>query len=58
MPSLAATAHRVSSFDADPTAEEAWERLAEARDAELDAGVVAPVALGDTKGRLRAKFPG
>lgn len=58
MPSLATAAHLVSSFDADPTAEEACERLAEAGGAELDAGVVAPVALGDTKGRLRAKFPG
>jgi hypothetical protein len=52
------SARLVSSLDADPTAEGAWERLAEARDAEMDAGVVAPVALEDAKARLRAKFPG
>jgi len=48
----------ISSLDVDPTAEEAWERLAEARDAELDSGVVSPVAVEDAMARLRAKFPG
>jgi hypothetical protein len=48
----------ISSLDVDPTAEEAWERLAVARDAELDLGVVSPVAVEDAMARLRAKFPG
>jgi putative addiction module component (TIGR02574 family) len=48
----------IASLDVDVAAEEEWEQLAEARDAELDSGVVAPVALEDAMARLRAKFPG
>jgi hypothetical protein len=48
----------ISSLDVDPTAEEAWERLAVARDAELELGVVSPVAVEDAMARLRAEFPG
>jgi hypothetical protein len=48
----------IASLDVDPTAEEAWERLAEARDAELDSGAARPVAIEDAMARLRVKFPG
>jgi hypothetical protein len=48
----------IASLDVDVAAEEDWERLAEARDAELDSGAVVPVALEDAMIRLRAKFPG
>jgi len=48
----------IASLDVDMVAEEEWERLAEAREAELDSGAVAPLALEDAMARLRARFPG
>jgi len=48
----------IASLDVDMAAEEAWERLAEARDVELDSGAVAHVVLEDAMARLRARFPG
>lgn len=48
----------VVSLDVDAQAEEEWEQVADARDAELDSGRVAPVALEDAVARLRARFPG
>lgn len=48
----------IASLDVDVAAEEEWELLADARDAELDSGATAPVALEDAMARLRAKFPG
>lgn len=48
----------VVSLDVDAQAEEEWEQLADARDAELESGRVAPVALEDAMARLRTRFPG
>ena len=48
----------VVSLDVDAQAEEEWEQVADARDAELESGRVAPVALEDAMARLRARFPG
>ncbi len=48
----------IASLDVDVAAEEEWEQLAEARDAEMDSGTVAPVALEDAMARLRVRFPG
>jgi hypothetical protein len=48
----------IASLDVDPVAEEAWEKLADDRDAELASGTVAPVAIEDAMARLRTKFPG
>lgn len=44
------------SLDADPEAEESWEREADRRERELDAGTVLPVAGADVMARLRAKL--
>jgi hypothetical protein len=44
----------IASLDVDPAAEDAWERLAEARDAELDSGAARPIAIEDAMARLRA----
>jgi putative addiction module component (TIGR02574 family) len=48
----------IASLDVDLQAEEEWEKLAEARAAELSSGQVAPVALEEAMARLRARFPG
>lgn len=48
----------VASLDVDVQAEEEWEQLAEAREAEIRAGKVAAVPLEDAMARLRARFPG
>lgn len=48
----------IASLDVDPSAEEEWERLAEAGDAELDSDPLGTVTLDDAMTRLRAKFPG
>jgi hypothetical protein len=48
----------VASLDVDAQAEEEWEKLAEARDAELGSGQVVVVTLEDAMARLRARFPG
>jgi hypothetical protein len=46
-------ARLIASLDVDPTAEEAWERQADAPGAELDSGVARPVAIEDAMARLR-----
>lgn len=48
----------VASLQVDVRAEEEWEALAEAREAELRGGQVSGVALEDAMTRLRARFPG
>ena len=48
----------IASLEVDVEAEAEWEQLAEARDAEVESGAVAPVALEDAMVRLRAKLPG
>ncbi|MFT3666181.1 addiction module protein [Piscinibacter sp.] len=48
----------IASLDVDAEAEAQWEQLAEARDAELESGAVAPMALEDAMVHLRARFPG
>lgn len=48
----------IASLDADPQAEAQWEQLAEQRDAELESGTVAPIALEDAMASLRTRFPG
>ena len=48
----------VASLDVDVIAEEEWERLAEARELQLQTGSVAAVPLEDAMARLRARFPG
>lgn len=48
----------VASLDADAEAEEAWEQLAARREAELESGAVAGIALEEAMARLRARFPG
>lgn len=48
----------IASLDVDVEAEVQWEQLADERDAQLESGAVAPVALEDAMARLRARFPG
>lgn len=48
----------IASLDVDAEAEAQWEQLAEQRDAEVESGTVAPVALEEAMARLRGKFPG
>ncbi|MFT7721581.1 MAG: addiction module protein [Roseateles sp.] len=50
--------HLVARLDADPAVEAAWDAVAEARQAELDAGTVKAVAYQDAVARLEARFPG
>jgi putative addiction module component (TIGR02574 family) len=47
-----------ASLDVDVEAEEAWEQLAQARQADVDSGRIAAVPLEDAMTRLRARFPG
>jgi hypothetical protein len=48
----------VASLDVDVKAEEEWERIAEARDIEMDAGTAMGVPLEDAMALLRTRFPG
>jgi putative addiction module component (TIGR02574 family) len=48
----------IASLDVDPDTEEAWDKVVEARDVDIDSGAVAPVPLEDVMTRLRAQFPG
>lgn len=48
----------IASLDVDPAVEDGWEKVAEARDADLQSGAVDPVTLEDAMAGLRAKFPG
>lgn len=47
----------IASLDADPEVEEAWEREADRREAELESGSVAAVAGHEAIARLRARLP-
>lgn len=46
----------VASLDADKARDEAWDRVAAERDAELDAGSVAPKTGAETIARLRQQL--
>ena len=48
----------VASLDVDVQAEEEWEKLAQAREEELQTGRAEAVPLEDAMARLRARFPG
>ncbi len=48
----------VASLDSEVDLEEHWEKVAEARDAEMDAGSSEGVPLEEAIARLRVKFPG
>ncbi len=43
----------ISTLDSDPTIESAWMEEARRRDAEIDAGIVMPIALADALTTLR-----
>ena len=47
----------IASLDADPEIEEAWEREADRREAELESGSVAAVPGQEAITRLRATLP-
>jgi putative addiction module component (TIGR02574 family) len=47
----------ISSLDADPEVEEAWEREADRREAELESGSIAAVPGEEAIARLRARLP-
>lgn len=46
------------SLDVSEGTDEAWRLVAQARDLELDRGVVQPMMLEDVVARLGARFPG
>jgi Putative addiction module component len=48
----------IASLDVDAGAEAAWDKLADEREQELAAGVVAAVPLDVAIARLEARFPG
>jgi hypothetical protein len=48
----------IASLDADVEAESAWDAVAAAREAELNAGAVQAVPIGDALARLETRFPG
>jgi len=48
----------VESLDAETDVDREWDRIAEARDAELATGRVEPVLLDDAMKRLKSQFPG
>lgn len=50
--------HLVALLDADAEVEAEWQAVADARQGELDAGKVQPVAYEDAIARLDARFPG
>ncbi|TPW18019.1 MAG: addiction module protein [Halothiobacillaceae bacterium] len=47
----------IASLDPDPEVEEAWEREADRREAELESGVIATVPGQEAIARLRARLP-
>lgn len=49
--------HLIASLDADQEVEAQWEAVAEARQAEMQSGLVKPVAYEDAIARLEARFP-
>jgi hypothetical protein len=46
----------ITSLDADPEIEEAWARVADSRQDELESGAIEPVSGTDALSRLRAKL--
>ena len=46
----------IASLDVDPEVEEAWEREADRREAELESGLIAAVPGEDAIARLRARL--
>lgn len=46
----------IASLDADPEVEEAWEREADRREAELESGLIAAVPASEAIARLRARL--
>ena len=46
----------IASLDADPEVEEAWEREADRREAELESGLIAAVPASEAVARLRARL--
>ena len=46
----------IASLDSDPEVEEAWEREADRREAELESGLIAAVPGQEAIARLRAKL--
>ena len=47
----------IASLDSDPEVEEAWEREADRREAELESGLIAAVPGQEVIARLRARIP-
>ena len=47
----------IASLDSDPEVEEAWEREADRREAELESGLIAAVPGQEAIARLRARIP-
>jgi len=48
----------IASLDADPSAEAAWDQLADQREQELAGKTAVPVPLDVVIARLEARFPG
>ena len=48
----------LASLDADEELESAWDAVADAREAEIEAGTVKPVSLDEAIARLETRFPG
>ncbi len=46
----------IASLDADPEVEEAWEREADRREAELESGLIATIPGPEAVARLRARL--
>ena len=46
----------IASLDSDPEVEEAWEREADRREAELESGSIAAVPASEAIARLRARL--
>jgi len=46
----------IASLDSDPVVEEAWEREADRREADLESGSISAVSGRDAIGRLRARL--
>ena len=47
----------IVSLDSDPEVEEAWEREADRREAELESGLIAAIPGQEAIARLRARLP-
>ena len=48
----------IASLDADSDAEEAWDALADKREAQIESGAVQAVPVDEAISRLEARFPG